>query len=110
MEQTSGQQLSWFFDQWLNRPGIPAVSGGWRYDATARQVEVELSQTQAEEAYRLPIDIGITQADSQLRIERIELTGRTGRFRLKADAEPLAVAVDPNTWLLMQPGPFVRQR
>ena len=110
MEQTSGQQLSWFFDQWLNRPGIPAVSGGWRYDAAARQVEVELSQTQAEEAYRLPIDIGITQADSQLRIERIELTGRPGRFRLKADAEPLAVAVDPNTWLLMQPGPFVRQR
>ena len=27
MEQASGQQLSWFFDQWLNRAGIPAVTG-----------------------------------------------------------------------------------
>ena len=68
-----------------------------------------MSQTQAEEAYRLPIDIGITQADGQVRIERVDFAGRTGRFRLKADAEPLAVAVDPNTWVLMQPGPFVRR-
>jgi aminopeptidase N len=110
MEQASGQQLSWFFDQWLNRAGIPEVGGGWRYDAAAKQIQVELSQTQTGEIYRLPIEIGVAQPDGQVRVERVELTGRTGRFVLNADTEPGAVTLDPNTWVLMQPGPFARRR
>jgi aminopeptidase N len=109
MEQASGQELSWFFDQWLNRPGLPSLSGHWRYDAAARQVDLELSQTQAEEPYRLPIDIGITQADGEVRVERVDFSGRTGRFRLTADSEPASLALDPNTWVLMQVGPFARR-
>ena len=35
MEETSGADLAWFFQQWLHRPGSPAVSGGWTYDAAA---------------------------------------------------------------------------
>jgi aminopeptidase N len=109
MEQASGQQLSWFFDQWLNRAGIPEVSGGWRYDAAAKQIQVELSQTQTGDIYRLPIEIGVAPPDGQVRVERVELTGRTGRFVVKADAEPRTVTLDPNTWVLIQPGPFVRR-
>jgi len=110
MEQASGQQLSWFFDQWLHRAGIPEVAGDWRYDAAAKQIQVELSQTQTGAIYRLPIEIGTTQPDGQVRVERVELTGRAGRFVLKVDAEPGAVTLDPNTWVLMQRGPFERRR
>ena len=109
MEQASGQQLSWFFDQWLNRAGIPTVAGSWRYDAAARQVEIELSQTQAADAYRLPIDVGITQPDGKVRVERVDLAGRTGRFRVEADVEPGTLTLDPNTWVLMQAGPFAKR-
>jgi aminopeptidase N len=108
MEQASGQQLSWFFDQWLNRAGIPAVGGSWRYDAAARQVEIELSQTQTGDAYRLPIDVGMTDPGGKVRVERVDLAGRTGRFTLNADAEPRALTLDPNTWVLMQAGPLTR--
>jgi aminopeptidase N len=108
MEQASGQQLSWFFDQWLNRAGIPAVSGTWRYDAAARQVEIELSQTQTGDAYRLPIDVGMTGPGGKVRVERVDLAGRTGRFTLSAEAEPRALTLDPNTWVLMQTGPLTR--
>ena len=108
MEQASGQQLSWFFDQWLNRAGIPAVSGTWRYDAAARQVEIELSQTQTGDAYRLPIDVGMTEPGGKVRVERVDLAGRTGRFTLNVDAEPRALTLDPNTWVLMQAGPLTR--
>jgi aminopeptidase N len=108
MEQASGQQLSWFFDQWLNRAGIPAVSGSWRYDAAARQVEIELSQTQTGDAYRLPIDVGMTEPGGKVRVERVDLAGRTGRFTLNVDAEPRALTLDPNTWVLMQAGTLTR--
>jgi aminopeptidase N len=109
MEHASGRPLSWFFDQWLTRAGLPAVSGSWRYDAGAGQVVIELSQTQPEDAYRLPIDVGMTMPDGQVRVDRVELAERTGRFTLPSDAEPASVRLDPNTWVLMQAGPFVRR-
>ena len=101
MQEHSGLELSWFFQQWLARAGSPVVEGGWRYDAVTRRIVVELAQTQPGEAYRLPLEIGIT-ADGATRVEKIELSQKRQRFELTADKEPLMVALDPNTWALMQ--------
>jgi aminopeptidase N len=109
MEEASNRPLSWFFDQWLNRPGIPTLSGHWRYDAAAREIEVEISQTQSEDVYRLPLEIGIGMSDGGQRIDRVDLGSRTGRFRLKSDVPPASVTLDPNTWVLMQRGSFERR-
>ncbi len=98
MEEHSGVELSWFFRQWLARAGSPDVEGSWRYDAAAKQVVIELAQTQAGEAYRLPLEIGLDGA----RIEKIELTQKQQRFTLAAEKEPSAVVLDPNTWTLME--------
>ena len=91
MEEAANSPLSWFFDQWLNRPGIPMLSGYWRFDAGAREIEVEISQTQNEDVYRLPLEIGIGTSDGGQRIERLDLASRTGRFRLTSDAPPANV-------------------
>jgi aminopeptidase N len=108
MEQASGRPLSWFFDQWLTRAGIPVVAGGWRYDAAARQVVLELSQTQTGDPFRLPVEVGLTMPDGQTRVEHVELAERNSRLTLPSEAAPVAVTLDPNTWVLMRTGPFVR--
>ena len=59
MEEVSGQDLAWFFRQWLNRPGSPELKGTWRYRPEDHQIEVELEQVQPGDPYRLPIEIGI---------------------------------------------------
>jgi aminopeptidase N len=107
-EQVSGKRLDWFFTQWLTRPGVPALQGTWRYDAAARQVEVTLSQTQAADAYRLNVDVGITLAGQPTRIERIAMDGKRAIMTFAAPAEPAAVTLDPGTWLLMDTGTFTR--
>jgi len=110
MERTSGKDLRWFFDQWLTRSGVPALSGSWRYDAGAKQVVIELTQSQAGEPYRLPLEFGIAlPAAPAPRIERGELTGREGRFTFPADAEPTDVTLDPNTWVLMESPVFAKR-
>jgi aminopeptidase N len=110
METAAGQELRWFFDQWLARPGTPRVEGSWRFDAARKQIDVELSQTIAGDPFRLPIEIGIvTKAGDLPRIERHELNQRRATFQIAADAEPAAVVLDPDTWLLMEAGPFVRK-
>jgi aminopeptidase N len=107
MEQVSGADLRWFFDQWLTRSGVPKVEGSWRYDAAAKQITVTLSQTVAGEPFRLPIDIGIVaSAGAAPRIEKAELAARTGTFTFAADTVPASVTLDPNTWLLFEAGSF----
>jgi aminopeptidase N len=103
MEETSGQDLGWFFRQWLYRPGSPAVDGGWKYNAIDRKVEIDLAQTQPGESYRLPIEVAVGS-----KLERIEMTARQQRFEIPADQPPAWVTLDPNTWMLMA-GKFGRR-
>ena len=101
MERASGLDLSSFFQQWLYRGGIPKLEGTWRWDANAKQVVVELAQTQPGVPFRLPVEIGISVAGARVRTEKIELTDRSGRFTIAADQEPTVVELDPNVRLLM---------
>jgi aminopeptidase N len=110
MERASGTDLRWFFSQWLTRSGVPALSGTWTYDAAAKQIVVELKQTHAGDPYRLPLDIGVSVSTTTAsRVERVELTGRDGRFTIGVSGEPSAVVLDPNTWVLMEPPQFARK-
>jgi uncharacterized membrane protein len=75
------------------------VEGGWKYNAATKKIEVELTQTQAGEAFRLPLEVAVRGA--QARIEKIEMTGKRQSFEIAADQEPASVELDPNTWMLM---------
>jgi aminopeptidase N len=107
MEQVSGKDLGWFFTQWLTRSGVPKLTGSWRYDAAAKQVQVELSQTQPGDPYLLPLELGVMlPGATAARIERVELKSAQGKFSFAADTEPADVILDPNTWMLMEPPAF----
>jgi aminopeptidase N len=108
MEQAAGMDLSWFFDQWLRRPGVPRLTGGWRYDPGTRRIQIELAQAQAGRAFRLPMEVGIAAASGAARVQKIDLAEATGRFSIPADAEPSSVVLDPNTWVLMEPPAFTK--
>lgn len=101
MEENSGLELTWFFRQWLARAGSPAVTGSWSYDSSKKQIVIELTQAQPGDAYRMPLEIGYTVDDSQ-KIGKIEMTGKQQRFEIASDKEPASVALDPNTWMLME--------
>jgi aminopeptidase N len=116
MEEASGQELSWFFEQWLHRAPTPVVEGSWSYDASSQSVVVELTQTQATEPYTLPFELEIAgdweadepedprgrrRGDVEPPLERIEMTGATQRFEIPVKGRPDSVVLDPNTWILM---------
>ncbi len=110
MEKASGQDLNWFFRQWLYRAGSPVIKGHWQYNAAAKQIQVDLQQLQPGDVYRLPLEIGITTESAaqpgsrpvaQMRVERIESAERQKTFTIASDQMPLAVTLDPNTSTLM---------
>jgi aminopeptidase N len=93
MEEASGQDLGWFFAQWLHRAHSPAIDGTWTYNARTKKIEVDLTQTQPGEAYRLPLEVGTA---------KIEMTQKQQHFEIAADKAPDDVTLDPNTLVLMQ--------
>ena len=109
-EQVSGKSLDGFFAQWLTRPGMPKIEGSWRYLPSRKAVEVTLTQSQAADPYQLGVDIGIaTKPGEPARIERMDLRGRTATKTFSVDADPAAVTIDPNTWVLMEVGAFTKR-
>lgn len=97
MEENSGMELKWFFDQWLHRGGSPVIEGTWTYDASDNRLKITLAQTQPGETYRLPLECLVGT-----RIEKLELSARSQSFEIASDSEPSTVTLDPNTWLLAQ--------
>jgi aminopeptidase N len=103
MEEKSRRDLSWFFRQWLNRPGTPVLEGSWQYRPEAKRIEIELKQVQAGDPYRLPIEVGITtDASGPARIEKVEMTARQHHFEVPAEESPATVTLDPNCWALLR--------
>jgi aminopeptidase N len=110
MEQSSGQDLAWFFRQWLTRGGAPAIEGSWRYDATAKQVVVSIRQTQTGDPFRLSLGVGLISASGPARVVQMAVTGRDATMAIPVEAEPTSVALDPGVWVLADWGAFTRQQ
>lgn len=100
MEEVSGDELDTFFDQWLRRPGVPALEGQWSYEDG--HVVVHLRQLQAA-PYDLFVDIGIVAPGSDTpRVETVDLDERSATFRLPAAGAPERVVLDPGVDLLAE--------
>jgi aminopeptidase N len=102
MEEASGLELVWFFDQWLTRGGMLAVRARWDWDAETGTLRLDVEQTQAGPPFRMPIELGVElDGEPDLRLERIEIRDRRESLTVPLDTEPRAVVLDPRTFVLM---------
>ncbi len=121
----TGRDLSYFFDQWLFRPGHPVFEVSTRWvgaggDTTGRPgapgtgaggasgpgtLELEVAQVQEVGAgiplYRIPVDIGFYTLEGR-RIERVHLEGELTRRSFPLPEQPLMVRFDEGNRLLKE--------
>ncbi|EWY39965.1 peptidase M1 [Skermanella stibiiresistens SB22] len=95
-EATSGQELGEFFHQWVARTGAPRL----RLDeATTKRTRGGHALTvrigQGSPTYRLDVPVVIETAGGKLR-RTIALDGLETTATLDLDAEPVAIALDPD--------------
>lgn len=105
VEEFTGQDLGWFFDQWFKKPGYPVLKVRSSWDAAKKAAVVIVEQTQKAEggtpaAYRLALDLAFDPNHLPLTKHRVEITQRSQVFEFPMESAPACVRVDPDTALL----------
>ena len=96
-EQESGLDLTQFFKQWLYEGGQPELTGSWHYQKG--EVQVQLAQVQ-DQLFIADVEIGIVDEHGAMTLMVVTLDGRSSAGKLKFQAKPVRVIIDPSTWLL----------
>jgi aminopeptidase N len=103
LEASSGQQLGWFFDQWLTRPGFPELTTAWKYDSAAGRMNLQVTQGSRFGNYRFPLEIEIQTADGKKMRTSVEVPARVSTQLMlepRLNAAPKTVVLDPDVKLL----------
>ncbi|MEW6130406.1 MAG: M1 family aminopeptidase [Acidobacteriota bacterium] len=96
IESTSKRNLHWFFEQWLERTGVPTWELTWQPDA--RSVRGIITQT--EPYYRVMVEIVIKGDGRQQLAREVEFRGARTEFRIPVNFQAREVSVDPRFLIL----------
>ncbi len=103
MEETSGINLNWFFDEWLYKPGQPDIKGTWSYDAKDKKLSIDLEQIQRNgNIFTMPVDFAVyTGGSDDAEVKRFRMDEKNSKFSMSLNTKPDSVVIDPGTYLLM---------
>lgn len=95
-EQTTGEDLRWFFDQWFYGIGHPKLLIRHNYNDSLKKYSVDIQQIQDLNlfpAFKLPLDIDI-YIDGRKERKRVWVNGATEIFSFPVAHKPDLVNVD----------------
>ena len=93
MEEASGLDLNWFFDQWFFGAGHPVLTINYVWDESLKTEHVYIKQMQEGKSFVLPVAIDI-YADGKTKRHRVCLRGTADTLSFKLNHKPDLVNVD----------------
>jgi aminopeptidase N len=99
MEDVSGQELGWFFDQWLYRPGYPQVEVRSTWNEESKSLALIVTQVQSWPAFRFPLEIEVVGDGFEER-RTLWIEGSESRHDWVLPSAPSRVEADPRNNLL----------
>lgn len=101
----TGENLDWFFDQWLFKPGHPVFDVRGEWDPARKVVRLKVAQVQDFSAgipvFRVPVAIGLTTAAGRTRTT-VWLSRKEETFELPTPSQPLLVRFDEGNVLIKE--------
>jgi aminopeptidase N len=99
-ERETGRSLERFFYDWTERPGSPTLEVSTEYQPDSKLARVAVKQTQAGEAFSLPLNIVFAIPNGKPVSLSQELTEKEHVFFVPLPGRPGRVDVDPQQALL----------
>ncbi|MFO0819930.1 MAG: M1 family metallopeptidase [Pirellulales bacterium] len=103
IEESTGQGLNWFFDQWLYRGGHPEFDVRWDWDEATKSARVVVKQTQKVDdmtpLFRASVEVEFGWGKEHV-MRKLTVSKGEETFHFQLDRRPTRVAFDPRDWLL----------
>jgi aminopeptidase N len=100
-EKNYGDQLTWFFSQWLDSTGAPEFKSKYTVYRMGNnkgfRVVGEISQDL--DLFRMPVQLKI-DTDGKTEIKKVEVVGTNSPFSIETFGKPRRVLVDPDNRVL----------
>jgi aminopeptidase N len=99
MEQVTGQDLRYFFIQWLESSGSPDFKLQYTVLRTQQGFRVVGKITQDLDTFRMPVDLRI-ETEGNPEDKKVVVTGTSSEFSVDTFGKPRKLTLDPNHVLL----------
>jgi aminopeptidase N len=103
--ESTGQNLDWFFEQWVYKAGHPVFDVNYQWNESARKVILEVTQTQQSSdrvpVFQTPVVIGITTPSAK-HSYRVWIRKQEEHFEFQCPEKPLLVRFDEGNHVLKE--------
>jgi aminopeptidase N len=103
-ETVSGQDLDWFFDEWIYDVGWPVYQYRWYAYDQGGQYALDLMVDQVQTkgpVFAMPVDFKISTVAGDTTV-CLQVVDDHEVFNLVLDSEPTGVILDPDSWILKE--------
>jgi aminopeptidase N len=105
IEETAGQNLYWFFDEWVYKAGHPVFDLSYAWSDSLRGITLSVKQVQAIDSltgvFRMPVDVEITTSEGAT-TQRVNLISKDTTLFLPVGERPRLVIFDKGNWLIKE--------
>ncbi|MHB8054004.1 MAG: M1 family metallopeptidase [Candidatus Aminicenantales bacterium] len=105
VKSVTGQNLDWFFDQWLFKPGHPVFDVHYEWNAAEKVVRLKVAQVQdfakGVPVFRVPVSIKLVAA-GKTDIRKVWIKEREETFDFPVETKPLLVRFDEDNVLIKE--------
>jgi aminopeptidase N len=93
-EQITGENLQWFFLQWIESSGFPEFKLEYTVFRTQKGFRVMGKITQDLDTFRMPVDLKI-ETEGNPEEKRVEVMGTSSEFTVDTFGKPKSLTIDP---------------
>lgn len=101
--KTTGQDLDWFFHEWMYMAGTPAYHVTASYDLADQAETITVTQTQqgadVPAVFEMPVELAIHGKDREETRLQVRVDRRQQTFKIPVAFEPLWVDFDPDDYI-----------